>query len=285
MMNLVSDTPAPDDLAHVGFDNVTVTVPGKALRPVPAVGTLLPDVSTDLTWDDAAGASTVAAYLLESDVLLDNEPNMGQFTPGVFEPGTQTLTVDGSKESADVTGLLTAGKYYYWNVHVDGTAGYTWNFEASDDAIPTVDAGADQYLETTGSPMVLNLSALVTDDGTPTITWADSSNAGDRDPDTAIVINSASTAATTVTLTNGVSGVVNGWYQFEITVNDGVNPAVTDQVAVGVYGTCKEAAAADPADGWVSVGDLDGSCKTDLVDFALFAGSWLDCNALRISCP
>ena len=133
--------------------------------------------------------------------------------------------------------------------------------------------------------MVLTVGAIVTDDGPVTITWSDISNLDDRDPDTTLLIDSPSTVVTDITLTNTVSGVVNGWYTFLITVDDGVNPAVTDEVNVGVYGTCAEAAAADPADGWVSVGDLDGSCKTDLVDFALFAGSWLDCDALRVSCP
>jgi hypothetical protein len=274
MMNLASDFGTPAD---IGFDNITVTVPGKALRPVPTVGAIAPDdTTTAVTWVNPAGTSTVAAYLYESDTELVNEPNLGQFTPGVFEPGTQTLTVDGGLESANIS--VTVDKYYYWNVHVNGVAGYTWNFLVAGDSIPVVDAGPDQYLVTEGSPMVLNLDATVTDDGTPTITWTDITNAGDKDPATSVVINSPSTEDTTVTLSN-VSGVVNGWYQFEITVDDGFNLPVVDQVAVGVYGTCKEAAVADPDDTYDAIGDIDGNCKVELPDFALLAGTWLETGA------
>jgi hypothetical protein len=267
-----------------GFDNCELIVGGKALFPVPTVGALLPYDTTTLTWANPASVGYVDAYLLESDVPL-NDPNLG---PDVFDPGVMVLTVTGN--SADVTGLLIADKYYYWAVHVTEPnttvhQGFTWNFLASGDSIPVVDAGVDQYLETTGSPMVLDLSATVTDDGAPTITWTDISNAGGRDQDTVVTINNATAAYTTVTLENLVSGIVNGWYQFQITVDDGVNLPVTDQVTVGVYGTCKEAAVADPDDTYDAVGDLDGSCKVDLVDFALFAQSWLDCDALRVTCP
>ncbi|MBC8378850.1 MAG: hypothetical protein H8E62_06735 [Planctomycetes bacterium] len=275
MMNLASDFGTPAD---IGFDNITVTVPGKALRPIPSVGFGYAATATSVSWENPAGATSVAAYLLESDVPL-NDPNMG---PTIFEPGVVTLTVDGGLESATVS--LLDDKYYYWAVHVDAGQGYVWDFQTLDSP-PTVAAGDDQYLLTTGSPMVLSLDATVTDDGTPTITWTDISNAGDMDPDTVVTINSASTEDTTVTLTNGVSGAVTGWYQFQITVDDGINPAETDTVAIGVYPTCADAAAADPADGWASVGDIDGDCKANLTDFALFAAAWLDCNSNRVTCP
>ena len=279
-----------------GFDNAELIVGGKALFPVPTVGAFLPDNTTELTWanpdpNNPADTVTAEVYLLESDTPLTYDPNLG---PDVFDPGVQTLTV--ISESADVTGLLVADKYYYWAVHaIDPNGGgpitipgFTWNFIASGDSVPIVDAGADQYLVATASPMVLSLDATVTDDedaGPVSITWADLTDAGDKDPDTTVTINSAGTEDTTVTLTNTVSGEVTGYYQFEITVDDGVNDPVADQVIVGVYGTCADAAAGDPDDNWDSTGDLDGSCKVDLADFAIFAGSWLDCDALRVSCP
>ncbi|MHC4232355.1 MAG: hypothetical protein ACYSO7_11555 [Planctomycetota bacterium] len=267
--------------AKYAYDNAEISVAGKALYPsVPVGGTEL-DTATELTWENPAGTiSTIAAYLLESDVPL-NDPNMG---PTVFEPGVQTLTVTG--ESADVTGLLTADKYYYWAVHVNGGQGYTWDFLATGDTPPIVDAGADQYLVTDGLSMTLNLDATVTDDedaGPVSISWSDNTVLTDKDPNTVVTINSPTTEDTTVSLVGDVA--TTGYYQFEITVDDGFNDPVTDQVVVVVYPTCAEAAAGDPLDGWTSVGDIDGDCKANLTDFALFAAAWLDCNSNRVTCP
>jgi hypothetical protein len=105
----------------------------------------------------------------------------------------------------------------------------------------------------------------------------------DKSIETTVTINSSATAATTVTLTNPGNTIppntdpetVNGYYQFKITVDDGVNPPVADTVIVGVYPTCGAAAAGDPDDLWDATGDLDSSCKVDLADFALFAANWL----------
>jgi hypothetical protein len=277
---LINVTYVSGSPAEYGYDNARITAGGRALRPIPYVGALLPSVSTAVTFENPAGATSAAAYLYDAGTSpLVNDPNLG---PVVFDAGVQTLTVTG--ESADVTGLITDGHYYYWAVHVDGVQGFTWNFVGSNNVIPTVDAGDDQYLVATASPMVLSLNATVTDDDTPTILWEDISNAGDRDPGTTVTINSSATEDTTVTLTNG-GAPMTGWYQFQITVDDGVNPPVVDQVDVGVYADCAAAAAADPLDSYDAIGDLDGSCKVNLVDFALFAGSWLDCDALRVSCP
>ena len=266
--------------AKYGYDNAEISVAGKAIYPsVPVGGTEL-DIATELTWENPAGTIATTAYLLESDVPL-NDPNVG---PTVFEPGVQTLVVTGN--SADVTGLLTADKYYYWAVHVNGGQGYTWDFLATGDTVPTVDAGVDQYLVTTGLSMTLNLDATVVDDedaGPVTITWVDNTVATDKDPNTVVTINSPTTEDTTVSLVGDVA--TTGYYQFEITVDDGFNAPVSDQVVVVVYPTCAEAAAGDPLDGWSSVGDIDGDCKSNLTDFALFAAAWLDCNSNRVTCP
>ena len=131
--------------------------------------------------------------------------------------------------------------------------------------------------------MTLSLDATVADDYSNTITWTDITNSGDKDPNTIVTINSSATEDTTVTLTGDVA--VTGWYGFQISVDDGTNPAVIDTVYVGVYPTCADVAAADPADGWTSVGDIDGDCKANLTDFALFAAAWLDCNSNRVTCP
>ena len=278
--------------AKYGFDNVRVTIPGgtPALKPVPNVGLNYDPLATSIRWQNPdpknpADTVTAVAYLLESDVAMTEDPNLG---PAVFDPGVVALTVDSGQESATVA--LSAYKHYYWAVHVTDpnsgspvtVPGYVWNFQTNNTP-PTANAGADQYLVSTGSGMVLNLDATVTDDGTPTITWTDITVATDKDPNTTVTINSTGTEDTTVTLTGDVA--VTGYYQFEIFVDDGVNPVVTSQVIAGVYPTCADAAAGDPDDTWDSTGDLDGSCTVDLADWALFAATWLDCNSLRRTCP
>jgi hypothetical protein len=284
-----------------GFDNAQLIVGGKALFPVPIVGAFLPDNTTALTWVNPDPSSpsdpvTATAYLLESEVLL-NDPNLG---PDVFDSGVVALDVDPTDyQSADTTGLLTVGKHYYWAVHVTDpngggpvtTQGFTWYFIATGDSVPEVNAGADQYLVTEGSGMILNLDATVTDDedaGPVTITWADLTVAADKNPNTVVALNDTAIEDPTVTLTNAVDGEVTGYYIFEITVDDGVNPAVTDQVIVNVLGTCGEAADADPNDDYDITGDLNLDCKKDLADFAIFAAAWLDCNTNRpgdVTCP
>ncbi len=282
-----------------GFDNVGIEIPGgtPALWPAPIVGGDNYAGNDILSWinpdpNNPADTITADVYILESETLL-SDPNIG---PIITDPGVVQVADDTTAEMVDLSGAgytLTADKYYYWAVHITdpeiGTvAGYDWYFLATADAPPTVNAGPDQYLVTAGSPMVLNLDATVTDDGSHTITWADLTNAADKDPDTTVTINSPGTDDTTVTLTNPVSGVVTGYYIFEITVDDGANPAVTDQVIVNVLGTCGEAADADPDDTYDITGDLNLDCKKDMADLAIFAAGWLDCNTNRpddVTCP
>jgi hypothetical protein len=278
-----------------GFDNLAIGVVGgtPALFPVPSVGAGYSSAATTISWQNPAPINpadtvTAAAYLLESDVEL-TDPNVG---PG--DPGVQTLTVDAGQESATVS--LADDKYYYWAVHTTDpnsgdpitVPGFTWDFQTFDTP-PVVDAGVDQYLVKTGSsPMVLTIDATVTDDGSNTITWTDLTDPADKDPGTTVTINSPATEDTTVDLTNADPDAVTGYYVFEISVDDGVNPAVTDTIDIVVYPTCREAAEGDPANTFYDAngaGDLDGSCKVDLADFALFAASWLDCDASRITCP
>jgi hypothetical protein len=105
----------------------------------------------------------------------------------------------------------------------------------------------------------------------------------DKDPATTVTINSPTAEDTTVTLTNA-TGTVTGYYQFTLTVTDTAAQTAADTVIVGVYGTCAEAAIADPDDDYDGVADLNGDCKVDLYDLDLFADRWLDCDSLRRPC-
>jgi hypothetical protein len=164
--------------------------------------------------------------------------------------------------------------------------GYIWNFQTLD-APPTVNAGADQYLVATASPMTLKLNATAADDhGIATYAWTDITAAADKDPATVVTIVSPTTEDTNVILTNpNPTGSVTGYYQFTLTVTDSATQTTADSVVVGVYATCAAAAIADPTDAYDGVGDFNGDCKVDLADFALFANKWLACDSLRRSCP
>jgi len=256
----------------------------QAKFPVPADGlmTVQADTQDTLIWQNpdpnatAGGTITSDVYLCEGD-----------------DPSFLTLIADDTADEF-VAVTLTPGSQYCWRVDCTDTGlsttttGEVWTLTTTTNLTPTVDAGPDQYLVATASPMVLNLDATVTDDGTPTISWTDLTNDWDKDPDTTVTINSPSTEDTTVTLSNDVSGVVSGYFIFELAVDDGFNDPVVDQVIVIVYNTCAEAADGDPDDDYDITGDLNLDCKKNLADFAIFASGWLDCNINRpadVTCP
>ena len=114
-------------------------------------------------------------------------------------------------------GTITGWLMLTWAVIV--VPGFIWNFQTID-APPTVNAGADQYLVATASPMTLTLNATAADDhGITTYAWTDITVPADKDPATVVTIVSPTTEDTTVTLTNP-TGSVTGYYQFTLTVTD-----------------------------------------------------------------
>jgi hypothetical protein len=298
LMNLASDL-VPQAAAHIGFDNARITIAGvstqPALRPIPIVGSgVNPVVTTSLAWENPAPKNpsdtvTATAYLLGTNAPLVKDPNLG---PTVFDPGVVALTVDPGQQSASVS--LALNKYYYWAVHATDpnspgspvtAKGFTWNFQTND-LPPVVTAPANQYLVATASPMTITLNSTVSDDKPGyTIAWTDITAAADKDPATTVVINTPAAEDTTVTLTNA-TGSVSGYYRFTLTVTDSASQQVVKTpVIVGVYATCKDAAIGNPDDPYNAAGDLNGDCKVNLADFAIFAADWLKCNSLRITCP
>lgn len=89
---------------------------------------------------------------------------------------------------------------------------------------PTVDAGVDQSVV---SGDTVNLLATITDDDSPTISWVQSSG-------TSVTLSSTSTADTDF-VAPAVSG--SDTLVFEVTVDDGVNIAVTEDVTITVNET------------------------------------------------
>ena len=258
-------------------------------NPVPADNSGYPSSSTTLSWsnpdpNDPAFPITAVAYLFESDEKLAADPNMG---PDVYDEGVQVLVVEASQESAAVT--LNPNMHYYWKVYLTDpglettASGPVWYFQTADSAPTDIDAGADQYVWLESGTTQFTLTGTYTDDSKSAVTelWEDLSNPLEQAPGTTVTINSPDSVVTTVDV-NG-----DGWFLFQLTVSDAVG-SVSDQLHVGVYVNACEAAKADPTDISASYpagnGDIDGDCDTDLVDFAILAGSWLECMSDKLGC-
>jgi hypothetical protein len=232
-----------------------------------------------ISWTNPDGTVNADVYLQESATQIVPSPDP--------RTGGTRIAHNTTAQSLNVPSVV-ANKYYYWAVDVNMGSyvvpGFTWDFQTSE-VPPTVNAGADQYLVATASPMTITLNATASDDhGITTYAWTDITNPADKDPATVVTINSPATEDTTVTLTNA-SGTVTGYYQFTLTVTDTASQTTADSLAVGVYATCAAAAIADPNDDYDGVGDFDGNCKVDLYDFDTFVDKWLVCDSLKRACP
>ena len=264
-----------------GFDNVEILVPGgtPALRPVPIIGAGQNPANKVISWTNPKGAVNADVYLEELTTPNEN----------AYPQNSSYLIAHNTTAQSVTVPSIVANKYYYWEVDVNmggGTVvqGFIWYFQTMD-APPDVNAGADQYLVATASPMTIKLNATASDDhGIATYAWTDITAPTDKDPATVVTIVSPTTEDTNVILTNP-SGSVSGYYQFTLTVTDTAAQTTSDTVAVGVYATCAQAAIANPNDPYDGVGDLNGDCKVDLYDFAIFVSKWLACDLLRRPCP
>lgn len=282
--------------ARFGYDNIAITIPGgtPALKPVPALGGELPVVNDQISWtnpdpNNPADTLTADVFIFETDTLLTYDPNLG---PDVLEPGYNVVQVadDTTAESIDLSDAgytLVAGKYYYWAVHITDPQigvikGFPWHFLGTGDAPPSdVSAGADQYVWLENGTATFILTGTYVDDGESDVTveWAEGEH--ETDPETVVTIHSPASESTQVTVNN------TGWFFFDFTVSDAKGSG-TDTVNVGVYATPCEAAKQDPSDIPATYpnghGDLDNDCDTDLEDFAIFVGSWMDCMSEKLGC-
>ena len=291
-----------DPATEYGFDNVAIKIPGgtPALKPVPIVGGALSPSNPVLSWvnpdpNNPGDTITADVFILESDVILTTDPNLGPINP---EDGVEQVAFGTADESVD---LSLAGypvqedKYYYWAVHItDPTVGvvegFIWNFQTFDGPPTDVSAGPDQYVWLTmddGTPnddkVTFTLTGTYTDDGESPVdtTWALDEELTETDPATVVTITNPNSATTTVKIDN------TGWFYFDFTVSDSV-ASISDTVNIGVYVDACEAAKEDPDDIAAAYpdghGDIDGDCDTDLEDFALLAASWIECMSDKLDC-
>lgn len=110
------------DTTNPGKTTVTAVILKKAWKPSPAVGAVIEDLETDLSWMPGSGAVSHTIYFgTNQDAVIAGDPSVLK--------GTQAeLTYD--------PGLLTAGQTYYWRIDEnDGSAIYTgdvWSFVTID---------------------------------------------------------------------------------------------------------------------------------------------------------
>ncbi len=268
---------------------------GQAYNPNPAEGEEVPLNLAALSWnnpDPRKEGDTISC-----SVYLSQDPNNLDLIASNVTDGMVDLA------GAGVT-LNDNGMPYYWRVdsldpNTPGPAIVTpsevWTFVVGD--VPAVvDAGADQYNwiympDGDGDPAKVTFTVMgsYTDDGKSTISraeWVQGTHEGGGTVTKVSETWTPGEGSGTVEATFSATG--SGWLFLTLEVEDesGVG---SDTMNVGVYGTCIEAAREDPNDDLGGRypnghGDINGDCQTNLEDFAILAGSWLECMTVKAGC-
>jgi hypothetical protein len=293
-----------DPVAALGI--VVVPYYSKAVYPNPADGANVGLDTTSLSWTNANPknlSDTIACNVyFEVD---DGDPNF-------FGGPIATGITDGTIALADYSITLADNTTYSWRVDcIDPNTGGApvtligdlWTFTVTD-VPPVVNAGLNQYVYLSGGTAAFTLSGSYTDDGKSTITRAEFvQGTHEKAPETVVTYGAkvwtpGAGIHTSGTVTQAITVDGNGWFAFNLEVEDGAGigtdvggnytpgtPNNEAGVRAGVYGTCAEAATEDPADTYDATGDLNGDCKKNLADLSLFAAGWLDCDSAKTSCP
>lgn len=103
-----------------------------------------------------------------------------------------------------------------------GGGGSTAPETTNSNSVPSVSAGNDQSV---GSGDVTTLAATVSDDDTPSVMWVQTSGP-------AVALSDVTSLSPTFTAPDVIDPEA---LTFEITVDDGTNPSVTDSVSITVY--------------------------------------------------
>jgi len=226
----------------------------------------------------------------------------GQLEEGATEPNKlgplYNKIVDGkswSEYMSVIVGELDeeTGKYYlpageyYWHVELVNSPnpdpiGPVYYFTVTDNRTPwNVDAGADVV---TWINEPTPLLGSYEDENTPTVVWTSG--------DPGVVFSPSDDGGLTSTAINPTVTVGSaGPVTLTFTVDDGVNPAVSDTVTVDVYEDACQAARTGAGEAANHPADLTGpagvpDCNIDLIDIAVeIAAKWLDDYALTEPVP
>jgi hypothetical protein len=279
-----------------------------ALFPDPGINQAVTPSDDVLEWinpdpNDLGDIITCDVWFRASPTPLA-DPNLVPDQPGAEKIVSNEVisSVDLSELPSPIT--LQSDYYYYWKVNVidpnDGGPiaidGFTWSFNTGDTP-PEPNAGPDQYIwldmedgDLDPTQVTFSLNGLITDDGKSEVTTQWSLNYSEQDPATVVTIQNPTdtfTAAGNTAVSTNVTIDGMGYYEFLLEADDAVGHG-EDTVVVIVYGSACEAAQEDPDDIATTYpnghGDIDGDCDTDLADFALLAGSWMECMSDKLDC-
>ena len=266
------------DVTNPGKTTITATHP---MDPSP-LDITVPIGDVVLSWTNLAPIVGDTVYV---DVWFGTDPNkldLLHYSKVITAPTTGV-------NKTTVTVSAPANDTYYWQVdsYINGAPydepnmieGDVWSFIASNDASPTnVNAGVDMN---TWANEPTPLNGTYTDDGVSTvdITWTSSNPSAVFDPSndgglTSNVVNP------TVIVDNAAGAVT-----LTFTVQDQLNPPVSDEMIINVYADACEAArvGAGLADQYPL--DVVVDCVIDLKDLAAMLAIWLEDYALTGPIP
>lgn len=272
-------------------------------NPDPADGIDVPINLATLSWLNrnpiVPDSSVSCSVYLEAEGSDASGTNPTNIDPNFAAGPIATGITDGTVDISGIT--LEDDMWYSWRVYSSEpnlagggpivTEGDLWTFHIGD-VPPTVTAGDNHYLwldmedgDGDSAKVTFNLTGTYTDDGKSEITtaqWVQGAHEGGG----TVTIESQNWDAGTNTVTAEVTATGNGWLFLSLELTDASGTG-TDELNVGVYGTCIEAANEDPADVMYQSyahGDIDGDCDTDLNDLAIMAGTWGDCMTTKAGC-
>jgi len=251
---------------NVTNEGKTTLTASSLLHPNPADGATVSAGEVELSW-------TMLDPLLPGMPVLvdvyftDNLKLLEDFT----DPAAIQLV---SKQDVTSVVVQTQPKTrYYWAVDtymgdaIDPILGPIFSFYA-DNLPPKVNAGADIVTWLQDGSRTGTLDATVIDEGAYTVQWTVVSEPNEG----TAVIEAATAEDTTITLT------AVGEYVLQLEASDGEYTG-SDTVTINVYNDSCEAAQSLP-DYVPLVGDLNGDCRVDDLDFELLQENWLKDNSL-----
>jgi len=251
---------------NVTNEGKTTLTASSLLHPNPADGATVSAGEVELSW-------TMLEPLLPGMPVLvdvyftDNVKLLEEFT----DPAAIQLV---SKQDVTSVVVQTQPKTrYYWAVDtymgdaIDPILGPIFSFYA-DNLPPKVNAGADIVTWLQDGSRTGTLDATVIDEGAYTVQWTVVSEPNEG----TAVIEAATAEDTTITLT------AVGEYVLQLEASDGEYTG-SDTVTINVYNDSCEAAQSLP-DYVPLVGDLNGDCRVDDLDFELLQENWLKDNSL-----
>lgn len=266
------------DNFEVLADGTIVSIENGAYDPLPTSGSdgIATDVS--LSWD-LAGSYTPIEYKL---YVRATNPNFLE-TGSNLVNGVSVAPALSGRTSYPLSNL-DGSTEYFWRVDAyepnipdpNLYTGSTWSFTTvSTNESPTVDAG-DSIVTWVANAATgtIQLQGVVDDNGEGDIVsqgWTVLASDFPGIPAPGITFTDAADPITTVTITEA------GIYTLVYTVDDGVNPEVSDAMEFAVYADACLAAKNNPNVPYEgNYHDYNNDCIVNILDFVIFAAEWLE---------